>query len=257
MSEQYVVTNPDTPVPASIYQDVVILGADGQPLRDEQNRIKLRRHVTYGYESLPLSGGTMKGSLYLKGNPTGAKEAVPKDYLEDYVGTKLSEHFPTGAIFPYAAPVVPDGGLWCNSSLLNRTEQATLFGAIGETWGEGDGSTTFPLPESRDRTLWGASSTSDVGTYTEDGLPNVQGSITTYTGIDTQFYTESVDAVTFQGALKNTEGTYNCYAVAGATTSTIPVPKDLTFNAAWSNSLYSDSSKVQPRSAYALMIIKN
>ena len=87
--------------------------------------------------------------------------------------------------------------------------------------------------------------------------PNVQGSITTYTGIDTQFYTESVDAVTFQGALKNTEGTYNCYAVAGATTSTIPVPKDLTFNAAWSNSLYSDSSKVQPSAFQALMIIKN
>ena len=152
MSEQYVVTNPDAPVSASIYQDVVILGADGQPLRDEQNRIKLRRHVTYGYESLPLSGGTMKGSLYLKGDPTGDKEAVPKDYLEDYVGTKLSEHFPTGAIFPYAAPTVPDGGLWCNSSLLNRTEQANLFGAIGETWGEGDGSTTFPLAESRDGT---------------------------------------------------------------------------------------------------------
>ena len=177
MSEQYVVTNPDAPVSASIYQDVVILGADGQPLRDEQNRVQLRRYVTHGYESLPLSGGTMKGSLYLKGDPTGAKEAVPKDYLEDYVGTKLSEHFPTGAIFPYAAPVVPDGGLWCNSSLVDRTEQSKLFGAIGETWGEGDGSTTFPLPESRDRTLWGASSTSDVGTYVEDGLPNVTGKI--------------------------------------------------------------------------------
>ena len=48
MSEQYVVTNPSNPVPASIYQDVVILGVDGQPLRDEQNRIKVRRHVTYG-----------------------------------------------------------------------------------------------------------------------------------------------------------------------------------------------------------------
>ena len=82
MSEQYVVTNPDAPVSASIYQDVVILGADGQPLRDEQNRIKLRRHVTYGYESLPLSGGTMKGSLILKGNPSSNLEAAPKQYVD-------------------------------------------------------------------------------------------------------------------------------------------------------------------------------
>lgn len=82
MSEQYVVTNPSNPVPASIYQDVVILGVDGQPLRDEQNRIKVRRHVTYGYESLPLSGGTMKGSLILKGNPSSNLEAAPKQYVD-------------------------------------------------------------------------------------------------------------------------------------------------------------------------------
>lgn len=244
MSEQYVVTNPDAPVSASIYQDVVILGADGQPLRDEQNRIKLRRHVTYGYESLPLSGGTMKGSLYLKGDPTDDKEAVPKDYLEDYVGTKLSEHFPTGAIFPYAAPVVPDGGLWCNSSLLNRTEQATLFGAIGETWGEGDGSTTFPLPESRDRTLWGASSTSDVGTYTEDGLPNVLGSIhDVMTGINPNGY----QAFTFSNR-SDRQCLGNLNQAAFGT---------FTFNASNVNSIYGANLKVQPRSCYALMIIKS
>ena len=247
MSEQYVVTNPDAPVSASIYQDVVILGADGQPLRDEQNRIKLRRHVTYGYESLPLSGGTMKGSLYLKGDPTGDKEAVPKDYLEDYVGTKLSEHFPTGAIFPYAAPTVPDGGLWCNSSLLNRTEQANLFGAIGETWGEGDGSTTFPLPESRDRTLWGASSTSDVGTYTEDGLPNVTGN----SDIGTWSSKHSVPSGAFiQGIIQEN--------------TVVPWQNDsnndlvyINFDASLSNSIYSSSSKVQPKAFNLLMIIKN
>ncbi len=245
MSEQYVVTNPDAPVSASIYQDVVILGADGQPLRDEQNRIKLRRHVTYGYESLPLSGGTMKGSLYLKGDPTGDKEAVPKDYLEDYVGTKLSEHFPTGAIFPYAAPTVPDGGLWCNSSLLNRTEQANLFGAIGETWGEGDGSTTFPLPESRDRTLWGASSTSDVGTYTEDGLPNGIGQIDVK-GLEHPAYTTGV----FAGS----SGVSS--VVCGHSEAGNDQYLKIDFNLSHSNSIFGLSNKVQTRSFQALMIIK-
>lgn len=248
MSEQYVVTNPDAPVSASIYQDVVILGADGQPLRDEQNRIKLRRHVTYGYESLPLSGGTMKGSLYLKGNPTGAKEAVPKDYLENYVGTKLSEHFPTGAIFPYAAPVVPDGGLWCNSSLLDRTEQSKLFGAIGETWGEGDGSTTFPLPESRDRTLWGASSTSDVGTYTEDGLPNVTGDchFLRYNGDD------DIGSIIKNGAFSLTVS----YRDTNKQNGSIFGSTMFNFNASNSNSVYGNATKVQPAACQLLMIIK-
>ena len=246
MSEQYVVTNPDAPVSASIYQDVVILGADGQPLRDEQNRIKLRRHVTYGYESLPLSGGTMKGSLYLKGDPTGDKEAVPKDYLEDYVGTKLSEHFPTGAIFPYAAPTVPDGGLWCNSSLLNRTEQANLFGAIGETWGEGDGSTTFPLPESRDRTLWGASSTSDVGTYTEDGLPNGIGQLDAYVDLGRAAYDGALQAIST-----------GVKFVGGEKSDLAQTDKNkLTIDLSRSSAIYGNSLKVQPRSCYALMIIR-
>ena len=248
MSEQYVVTNPDAPVSASIYQDVVILGADGQPLRDEQNRIKLRRHVTYGYESLPLSGGTMKGSLYLKGDPTGDKEAVPKDYLEDYVGTKLSEHFPTGAIFPYAAPTVPDGGLWCNSSLLNRTEQANLFGAIGETWGEGDGSTTFPLPESRDRTLWGASSTSDVGTYTEDGLPNVSGAVMSILQTTT-------DIREGTGCFRVPAGGRQNSNTSGGDGNDNAVTID--FSAARSNAIFGASTKVQPKAAQFLMIIKS
>jgi len=41
---------------------------------------------------------------------------------------------------------VPDGFLSCDGSAVSRTTYAALFSAIGETYGAGDGSTTFNLP---------------------------------------------------------------------------------------------------------------
>jgi microcystin-dependent protein len=48
-------------------------------------------------------------------------------------------------------------GQWllCDGTAVSRTIYADLFGAIGETWGAGDGATTFNLPDLRGRTLVG------------------------------------------------------------------------------------------------------
>ncbi len=51
----------------------------------------------------------------------------------------------------------PDG-LLCNGGAVSRTTYADLFAVIGTSFGAGDGSTTFNLPDLRNRTLWGASS---------------------------------------------------------------------------------------------------
>lgn len=50
----------------------------------------------------------------------------------------------------------PAGWLLCDGSAVSRTEYATLFAAIGTTWGAGDGSTTFNLPDLRGRAAIGA-----------------------------------------------------------------------------------------------------
>lgn len=50
--------------------------------------------------------------------------------------------------------------LWCNGAAVSRTTYATLFAAIGTTWGAGDGSTTFNVPDLRRRTLVGSGGTS-------------------------------------------------------------------------------------------------
>ena len=56
---------------------------------------------------------------------------------------------PAGAVMPFAQNSAPDGWLKCNGAAVSRTTYATLFAAIGETYGAGDGSTTFLLPDLR------------------------------------------------------------------------------------------------------------
>lgn len=61
------------------------------------------------------------------------------------------ETTPVGLIAPYAGSSPPSGWLFCNGSAVSRTTYATLFAEIAGTYGEGDGSTTFHLPDMRGR----------------------------------------------------------------------------------------------------------
>ena len=56
---------------------------------------------------------------------------------------------PTGSITMYGASVAPSGWLECDGSAISRTTYSSLFAIIGTTFGVGDGSTTFNLPDLR------------------------------------------------------------------------------------------------------------
>ena len=56
---------------------------------------------------------------------------------------------PVGAVFMFAHSSLPSGYLKCNGAAVSRATYAALFAAIGTTYGSGDGSTTFNLPELR------------------------------------------------------------------------------------------------------------
>jgi microcystin-dependent protein len=62
--------------------------------------------------------------------------------------TAASGGNPEGTIIQFAGTTAPTGYLLCPTSLTNisRTTYATLFAAIGTTWGAGNGTTTFGLP---------------------------------------------------------------------------------------------------------------
>ncbi len=62
---------------------------------------------------------------------------------------------PVGVIFDYAGSSVPAGFLFCNGDAVSRTTYAALFGAISTTYGVGDGSTTFNVPDYRGRVAAG------------------------------------------------------------------------------------------------------
>lgn len=69
---------------------------------------------------------------------------------------------PTGTIMAYAGDVAPDGWLLCNDTAVGRGQYADLFALIGTTYGPGNGSTTFNVPNLVNRGPVGAGSSYDL-----------------------------------------------------------------------------------------------
>lgn len=67
--------------------------------------------------------------------------------------------FPVGSVSAYAGENIPTNWLRCDGQEVSRTEYAELFKAIGTTYGAGDSSTTFNLPDlnTENRTIVGSS----------------------------------------------------------------------------------------------------
>ncbi len=84
------------------------------------------------------------------------------------------EATPPGLI-GYFATSTPPSSYWliCDGRAVSRTVYANLFAKIGTTYGAGNGSTTFNLPDLRDRVAWGGKTA--IGEYKQAGLPNVTG----------------------------------------------------------------------------------
>ena len=62
---------------------------------------------------------------------------------------------PAGAVMPFAGANAPSGWLLCAGQAVSRSQYAGLFLTIGTTYGVGDGSTTFTLPDLRGRVVAG------------------------------------------------------------------------------------------------------
>ena len=75
------------------------------------------------------------------------------DNFEGYDGAQWSVigGAPPGAVFHFAMTSAPSGFLKANGAAVSRTTFAALFAVIGTTFGAGDGSTTFNLPDARGR----------------------------------------------------------------------------------------------------------
>jgi len=100
----------------------------------------------------------------------------------DYSGASLTgiEGIPTATIIPWSDSSVPSGYLECNGQTVSRTTYSALFAIVGTTYGAGDGSSTFALPDLQDRCIVSKSnnktlaSTGGANTTTNTG--NISGS---------------------------------------------------------------------------------
>lgn len=132
---------------------------------------------------------------------------------------------------------LPENCIWLEGAAVSRTTYSTLFGIYGTTYGAGDGSTTFNLPDFRNRALWG----SDFAGYIGAGLPNITGTAWNI-GFGTRDNGQSASgafAGSSPGSYPTQGGWDNNYGRFGST---------LSFNAAFSNGIYGASSTVQPPS---------
>ncbi len=80
---------------------------------------------------------------------TTAKIADGNVTLAKLVAAVQQALVPAGAVQAFAMNSAPSGWLAADGSNVNRTTYAALFSAIGTTYGAGDGSTTFALPDLR------------------------------------------------------------------------------------------------------------
>ena len=150
-----------------------------------------------------------------------------------------------GIVLPFMGTTAPDGFLVCDGSEVSRTTYARLYAAIGDTYGAGDGSTTFNLPDLDGRFLEGGT----AGTYKAAGLPNINGtlSIPSYnTGAQSAF-SDGCFSTAMNGGNARAIGYADQFYQRSATL----------LDASRSSAVYkNDVTTVQPNSLTALFVIK-
>lgn len=80
--------------------------------------------------------------------------------LQTYIEQAIADiTLPVGVVQAYAGATAPTGFLLCDGSVISRETYSDLFDVIGTTYGAGDGSTTFKLPDLRGKHPMGYDST--------------------------------------------------------------------------------------------------
>ena len=162
---------------------------------------------------------------------------------DETINIEVPDALPTGSYIQFAGSQAPAGFLVCNGGEISRTTYSALFAVIGTTYGSGDGSTTFNLPNLTDRFLQGSTTS---GTVKDAGLPNIVGS-------HNQSLASNTSAQDMRG--------YGAFSInyqpkTAANNGGGQYLIQLGFDASRSNSIYGNSSTVQPPALTCLICIK-
>lgn len=185
---------------------------------------------TYAYPSSVTVNAQGQVTAIEEGSPSGANANVDLSNITEAGKEVIKEN---GGGLEVGDPIVTlsntlgENEIWLEGAEISRTTYAALFEIYGTTYGEGDGSTTFNLPDFRNRTIWGAE---DFG-YIEAGLPNISGTIGQIIGAD------------------GSSGAFNNYQTSGSVNQGSQLGVwFVNMDASRSSSIYGNSETVQPPS---------
>jgi microcystin-dependent protein len=177
------------------------------------------RSKTWIVRNLTTQGPSFTVSLKVAG--IVGNTLIPSGTSKQYVctGTTIETFVSAGgvaigAVIDFATATVPGDYLECNGAAISRTTYSALFAAIGGLWGAGDGSTTFNLPDARDKyrrgksasyPTVGASLAQDIQSHTHSasltGADHVHGVGVTLSSIGdhTHTYSRPIPSVSSPG----------------------------------------------------------
>lgn len=156
---------------------------------------EFQTNISEAIQEASETGGSSDGIL--TGSVIGyTGEEIPEGYeeVEDGVSIGGGDSTPIGSGMDYFGTVAPKNYMFADGSAISRSDYAELFNIIGTTYGAGDGSTTFNLPDKRSRVsamynssdsnfnALGKKSGSATHTLTEAQLPKLTGAIHMHSG---------------------------------------------------------------------------
>lgn len=134
-----------------------------------------------GSNATVTKSGSTENPVFTIGIPQGEKGEF--DGVRSVNGIKpnsagnvdivIPSSIPVGAVIALASNHERSEYLLCNGAEVSRSTYASLFAAIGTTYGSGNGSTTFNVPNLTEKFIQGSST---AGNVRNPGLPNITGS---------------------------------------------------------------------------------
>ena len=181
-------------------------------------------------------------------NGVSSKDAVNKSQLDALQTAIAPSLIPTGTILSFGGETAPNGFLLCNGQAVSRTTYSALFAVTGTTFGVGDGSTTFNLPNFSDKFLQGTSSTNALGTVKTAGLPEHRHIMFQNGGNNA-----NITATSFVGSSRDTGGSagYTMGQITSCVEPSLGISGKI-----YNSTIYGNSSTVQPPAVCVNYIIK-
>lgn len=131
-----------------------------------------------GIQSYRVTGAQLKDYILAAGNILTGMIGDGQVTLAKLASVVQAALIPTGSVLTFGGSSAPTGFLLCDGSAISRTTYANLYAVIGTTYGVGDGSTTFNLPDTRGIFIRGNGTQTVSGiSYSSASLGGKQGDV--------------------------------------------------------------------------------